>query len=231
MSCRSCGCSACRCPSKCPTGPAGAPGAPGIPGPTGPANTGPTGSAGSIGPTGSRGPTGATGPTGPCCTGPTGSQGSTGTTGATGATGAAGPAGSGGISEYAYVYNLTPQTVAIEADILFDTNGPITAGITHTPGASTIQIVNAGTYAVEFSVSGTEPNQFALFNNGAVVPGTIYGSGAGTQQNTGIAIVVLAAGDVLTVRNHSSAAAVGLASVIGGTQANVNASIKIEKIA
>ena len=107
----------------------------------------------------------------------------------------------------------------------------MTAGITHVPGSSTIQAVEAGTYAIEFSVSGTEPNQFALFVNGAVVPGTIYGSGAGTQQNTGIAIVTLAANDVLTIRNHSSAAAVTLASVIGGTQANVNASIRIEQLA
>jgi hypothetical protein len=70
----------------------------------------------------------------------------------------------------------------------------------------------------------------ALFVNATAVPGAIYGSGAGTQQNTGQAIVTVAAGDVLSVRNHSSAAAVGLASVIGGTQANTNASITIERI-
>ena len=72
MSCRSCGCDACRCRPKdiCPTGPAGPPGPPGIPG-----VTGPTGSGGTSGPTGSRG---ATGPTGPCCTGPTGAPGASG---------------------------------------------------------------------------------------------------------------------------------------------------------
>ena len=79
-------------------------------------------------------------------------------------------------------------------------------------------------------MSGTEPNQFALFLNGSPVPGTVYGSGAGTQQNNGQAIFTIAAGDVLTLRNHSSAAAVGLASLIGGTQANVNASIVIKKL-
>ena len=71
--------------------------------------------------------------------------------------------------------------------------------------------MNAGDYKVTFSVSGTEPSQMALFVNGTLVPGTIYGSGAGTQQNTGQVIVTFAAGDVLTVRNHTSAAAVGLA--------------------
>lgn len=70
----------------------------------------------------------------------------------------------------------------------------------------------------------------ALFVNGALMLSTIYGSGAGTQQNTGQAIVTVTAGDVLTVRNHTSAAAVGLASVIGETQANTSASVAIEKL-
>ena len=104
----------------------------------------------------------------------------------------------------------------------------MTPGITHAPGTTQIQVTTPGVYEVTFSVSGTEPNQFALFLNGVQVVGTVYGSGAGTQQNNGQAIFTIAAGDVLTLRNHSSAAAVGLASVIGGTQANVNASIVIK---
>jgi hypothetical protein len=72
----------------------------------------------------------------------------------------------------------------------------------------------------------------ALFLNGTtVVPGSAYGSGAGTQQNTGQAIFTVAAGDVLTVRNHTSAAAVGLQSLAGGTETNANASVTIEKLA
>lgn len=168
---------------------------------------------------------GATGPTGPA--GPAGAAGIAGATGATGATGAA---GTSGISDYAYIYNLLAQTVAIEADVPFDTNGLITPGFLHAPSSSTILVVNAGVYKVEFSVSGTQPNQFALFLNGLEVPGTVYGSGAGTQQNTGQAIFAIGAGEILTLRNHSSSAAVGLASVIGGTQANVNASITILKL-
>ena len=120
--------------------------------------------------------------------------------------------------------------VALEADVLFDTNGFLTAGILHAPGTSQILITNAGIYEVTFSVSGTEPNQFGLFLNGAVVPGTIYASGAGTQQNNGQAIFTIGAGDVLTLRNHTSAAAVSLATPIGGTQASVNASIVIKKL-
>ena len=135
-----------------------------------------------------------------------------------------------GLCEYGYIYNLTPQTVAIEADVLFDSNGIMTPGIVHTLGTSQIIVNDPGDYEVTFSVSGTEPNQFALFLNGSPVAGTVYGSGAGTQQNNGQAIFSIAANDVLTLRNHSSAAAVGLASVIGGTQANVNASIVIKML-
>ena len=133
-----------------------------------------------------------------------------------------------GLCEYGYIYNLTPQVVPIEADVLFDSNGVMTPGIVHILGTSQIIVNVSGDYEVTFSVSGTEPNQFALFLNGTQVPGTVYGSGAGTQQNNGQAIFSIPAGGILTLRNHSSAAAVGLASVIGGTQANVNASIVIK---
>jgi len=210
--------------SSCPgCGTAGADGTAGIDGVDG--ATGPVGPAGDAGPAGAKGDTGSGGPKGD--TGDTGSQGSTGDTGATGPTG---PAGSGGFGEYLYVYNLTAQTIAIEDPIPFDSNGAMSDGFTHAPGAANIEVVNAGVYKVSFSVSGTEPSQMAVFRNGTPIPGSIYGSGAGTQETTGQVIVSLEAGDMLSVVNHSSAAAVGLASVIGGTQANVNASISIEQV-
>jgi hypothetical protein len=119
--------------------------------------------------------------------------------------------------------------VAIEAPVLFSSSGPLN-GITHAPGDPGIVVTNAGVYEITFSVSGVEPSQFAVFVNGAAVPETIYGSGAGTQQDTGQAIVTLGAGDVLTLVNHSSAAAVTLQTLAGGTQTNVNASVVITKL-
>lgn len=136
----------------------------------------------------------------------------------------------GEAKQYAYVYNLANQIVALGADVIFDSNSNLTTGFTHAPGTSGITIGNTGVYKVSFSVSCTEPNQFALFLNGAVLPGSIYGSGAGTQQNNGVLIFMASAGDVITLRNHSSNSAVGLASYIGGTQANVNASLIFEKL-
>jgi hypothetical protein len=188
---------------------------------------GATGSAGKAGVTGVTGNTGLTGNIGG--TGNTGSQGPAGNDGAQGNTG---PAGSNGVSGYAYYYNVAAQTVAIEADILFDTNGvnspaPIT---THTAGTAAIIVASTGTYKVSFIVSATEPGQVAVFLNGAPVAGSIYGSGAGTQQNNGQVIFSASAGSTITVRNHSSAAALGLPTPIGGTQASVNASIMLEKL-
>ena len=122
--------------------------------------------------------------------------------------------------------------VAVEADVTFDMNGFLTPGIMHAPGNAGIAVVTAGTYAIFYTVSGVEPNQFSVHVNGAPVPfGSVYGSGAGTQQNHGQLILALGAGDVITLRNHSSAAAVTLQTLAGGTQTNVNASILLEKFA
>ncbi|MBA3815309.1 MAG: hypothetical protein H0X29_02085 [Parachlamydiaceae bacterium] len=164
------------------------------------------------------GPTGPMGPPGPA-------GGPAGVTGATGATGAA-----GGILDYAYIYNEGAQVIPLEADITFDSNGPISSGFTHAPGTSTIMFTNAGIYKVEFSISGVEPNQFTMFLNGAAVSGATYGSGAGTQQNCGQMIWTMSAGDVLTLRNHTSTAAVTLQTLSGGTVFNANASISILKL-
>jgi hypothetical protein len=98
-----------------------------------------------------------------------------------------------------------------------------------TPGTSQVTIDDVGTYRVQFVISGIEANQFALFHNGTAIPGSVYGSGSGTGE-TGDVIVALAAGDVLTVRNHTSAGAVTLQTLAGGTQTNVNASLMIERL-
>jgi len=187
------------------------------------------GADGADGADGAAGPDGATGADGPA--GPDGPMGPGGPAGADGLAGAQGPAGTNGLSDYAYVYNTAAAVVPIEADVPFSANGVLTAGFTHAPGSTGVTVVAAGVYKIGFSVSGVEPGQFALFVNGTLAsPGTIYGSGAGTQQNTGQTILVLGAGDVLALRNHSSAAAVTLQTLAGGTQTSVNASILIEKL-
>ncbi len=135
-----------------------------------------------------------------------------------------------GLSSYAYIYNLEAQVVAIEADVNFSDNGVIVGPITHAPGTSSINLGSAGDYSISFNAAGVEPNQFAIFQNGALVAGSVYGSGAGTQPNPGMVIITASAGDVLTLRNHSSSSAVTLQTLAGGTQTNSNASIIIQKL-
>ena len=221
-----------------PMGPAGAVGTVGPMGPAGAVGSvGPMGPAGTVGGVGPAGVSGAMGPAGPTGgVGPAGAIGPAGVTGDTGAAGAAGTNGvngingTGGTSQYGYIYNLSALVVAIEAPVLFSDNGIKTAGITHSPGTSDISIASAGDYKVTFSVSGVEPGQFALFLNGGIIAGTVYGSGAGTQQNTGQAIVAIGPNDILTLRNHSSAAAVTLQTLAGGTATSVNASVLLQKL-
>jgi len=216
------------------TGATGATGASGMTGPQGAVGltgaTGPQGIAGATGVSGSNGLNGTNGDTGP--SGPTGASGPSGPAGTDGSSGPSGPSGPAGtgLAQYGYIYNTAPQVVAIETDVVFDGNGVISSGLTHIPGTTSIEIATAGTYKVSFSVSALESNQFGLFLNGVLVPGSISGSGAGTQQNNGEAIIIAAAGDVLTLRNHSSVLAVTLQPFAGGTQLNTNAWMLIEQI-
>lgn len=161
--------------------------------------------------------------------GPAGAPGADGPTGPVGPTGPTGPAGTV-TPAYAYIYNLGAQLVPIEADVTFDSNGDMTTGFTHLPGSSMIVVLATGPYSIDFTLAGVEPNQFAIFVNGAVLAGGVFGSGAGTQQNNGGVIASLSAGDVITLRNHSSAAATTLQTLAGGTQVNVNASMRFKKL-
>jgi len=130
---------------------------------------------------------------------------------------------------FAYIYNFREQAVEKDAAIVFDTTGSI-SGISHENGSAEIGIRNSGIYLISYSVSGTEPNQFALFVNGKILEQSVYGSGAGTQQNNGQVIVELGEKDSITLVNVSGDKAVGLASKIGGDKVNVNASITILKL-
>lgn len=224
-----------------PTGPAGetgdvGPEGPG--GPTGPAGvpgaTGATGDPGDVGPEGSEGPTGPMGPAGvPGATGATGDAGDPGPEGPVGPTGPAGATGATGPASqfaYGYVFNTAYERIDQEATITFDSNGPL-SGVTHAVGSDSIKVLEAGVYLIEFLVAGIEPNQFTIYVNGLEETSTIYGSGAGSQQNCGRAILSLSANDVITLVNHTSHAnSIQLDNSAGGTQTNINASMIIIQI-
>ena len=170
-------------------------------------------------------------------TGATGARGLTGSTGPAGSTGSAGPAGptgatGGGLSAFGYIYEIAdekPQTVRINEAVTFNSNGYL-LGIAHQIGTANIVVEQDGIYLISFFISGTEPSQFSVFVNGSVVPGSVYGSGAGTQQNNGQVIAELGKEDVVTIVNFASAASVILQNLSGGTEKNVKASISFQKL-
>lgn len=211
------------------TGAAGATGATGatghsgadstVPGPTGP--TGPTGLAGVAGATGATGADGATGPTGPAgavgatgatgaasvIPGPTGATGVTGPTGATGATGATGVGGSG-LASSGYVYQLATiadATVVGGADVPFSNNGPL-VNTTHTPGTTPMTVPMSGYYEINYSASITAGigSALAIAVNGTVNLGTQIPFLVATGHTGGSAVLLLTAGDIITLRNNSA---------------------------
>ncbi|KUO58956.1 MAG: hypothetical protein APF84_05740 [Gracilibacter sp. BRH_c7a] len=133
------------------------------------------------------------------------------------------------IADYAYIYNTGNQNIPLEESILFSSNGAL-LGILHNAGTGPITVEESGTYAVWFIVTSQAANQFALFQNGVEVPGSIYGTGLVSTGNPGMAMLNAEAGDVLTLQNHTSAGAIDLDNAAGGTQTNVSASIMILRI-
>jgi hypothetical protein len=205
-------------------GPRGLDGAPGKTG-----ADGAIGATGAVGATGAMGATGYVGPTGP--TGPMGATGGTGNNGLPGTPGTNGIDGINAVTGYAYVYDTSGQTVAVEADVLFSAAGATAGGIGHVAGTAGISLAIAGTYKVSYSVTAVGGNQMAVFINGLASPGGGYGSADAGQQNTGQMIVTVASGSILTIRNHTSVAGVVLQNAAGGSALpTVDASVLIERL-
>jgi hypothetical protein len=140
--------------------------------------------------------------------------------------------GATSLQAYAYIYNQSAQTVLNDTDVTFDSQGPSLVGFTNTPGTAPITVTNAGTYLITFSVSSSDANQFAIYVNGALAPGSVYGAGAGNQTNIGQVQIAFTDGDTFTLHN-TTGADITLPNPIpaGGTQTTVNASIDIIQVA
>ena len=129
------------------------------------------------------------------------------------------------LSAFGYVYELATiadATVVGGADVPFSNNGSLD-GITHTAGTTTITVPATGSYKVDYSVSITSGvgSAIAVAVNGTVDSSTNITCLVATGQISGTAILTLAAGDVLTLRNNSATPlTINLAPCIG-TQFNM----------
>ncbi len=130
-------------------------------------------------------------------------------------------------SIYSYVYDLTAagQVVPGGADLTFSNNGPL-SGVTHTAGTSTIIVPSTGVYKIEFltSITAGVGSAIAIDVNGVVDASTNYQVLVATGEVTGTAILVLSAGDVITLRNNSAV------PITTDTAPGIGASIVITKL-
>jgi hypothetical protein len=184
---------------------------------------------GASGKTGARGADGAQGAAG--TNGINGAQGAPGTNGINGHDGADGTPGPPATRDYAFLYDVLGQTVAPSGDVLFRTEGPMTSEFAHVAGSSSITFATGGIFKVAISIAGSLRNQVGVTLNGVSVVGAIFGTDDNSQQNAGQTIISVAAGQVMTVRNQSTTAAIPLDNTAGGTATNVDASILIERLA
>jgi hypothetical protein len=214
-------------------GKAGTDGATGLAGPAGP--TGAAGRNGVDGTNGSNGANGANGAVGQPglagTNGVNGTPGGTGQTGQNGQDGAPGQPGPAATIDYAYVYDMSGQTVAPDGSVTFNSDGIKTSGITHSAASSNVVLASAGTFKVEMSVLGSDQNQFGLFLNGVAIPGGTFGETGSDRQTNGQTIIVVTAGAVLTLRNETPATPITLNNQAGGTIPTVDASLLIERLA
>jgi hypothetical protein len=159
---------------------------------------------------GDQGAPGPMGPAGPA--GLAGSPGSNGTAGAVGSQGIQGIPGPTGslASAFGFVYQSASQGVPAGGQVTWNTNGPL-SGVTHTAGTSSIVVDAAGTYVVDWktgfgsSISGSGCHYCLLVNNIAAPGGCLFtGTGSRDATNGTSVIVLLAAGDTITLVNQAS---------------------------
>ena len=111
-------------------------------------------------------------------------------------------------ANYGYGFELATvldATVAGGADVPFSNNGPLT-GVTHTAGTTTFRVPETGEYLITYGVSITSGvgSQIAIAVNGTVDASTPISALVNTGEISGSAVLTLAAGDNITLRNNSA---------------------------
>ena len=129
-------------------------------------------------------------------------------------------------------YNIIAQTVNPEADIIFATSQNVNSiGWSSTVNPQQITILEDGVYKVFFLASTGNAAQLAFTVNDVPIAYTNQGTNHGAGEVTIRGLLVLKKGDIVTVRNHTSAVPIQITQMAGGFQNNVCAELTIFKIA
>ena len=191
--------------------------------------------------------------------GPTGAQGIQGVQGLSGATGAQGPVGLQGITgaqgpccsttssnAVAGLYSIEDQDIPPGSPVLFESTNAITPGafdVSFTPSTGQITFINSGTYSITWRVSGqlTPPYpspvpvwSLSLFLDGVPVPGSCFAGFSPfpdllSSNGAANVIIVVTAGQALTLENSSLLPISLVASTPGSSLPQISATLSIIK--
>jgi len=122
------------------------------------------------------------------------------------------------------------QTIAVGDSITFEYDRYV-EGMTHVLGTGDVTLTQSGSYLIESIIDASTSSQFSLFTNGAVNLTTTTGIDKGAGILYLRQILAFNAGDVLSIRNWTSAiGAVTLAPNSGGNQTSLSAILLVNRI-
>ena len=135
-----------------------------------------------------------------------------------------------GVDVYGSFYSTTVQNVNVNDSVLFDKNQNLN-GLTHTLGTGDITVSKDGIYVFVFIVNTAQACQFTLFVNGIPDQTTTGGINKGANVLQLRQQVELKAGDVVSVKNHVSAAGtITISQNAGGSLAGNNVELIVSRV-
>ncbi len=137
-----------------------------------------------------------------------------------------------GFNVHGTFYNKSTQIVNTEADVVFNSTS-VVEGLYWDPVAPTeIRVEECGVYKVFFLVTTNTAGQFSIAVNGIPVVYTTQGTNRGAGQLTIRAILELKQGDIVTVKNHTSAnGSIVISEYAGGTYQAISSILTVLKLA
>ncbi|MGG0369658.1 collagen-like protein, partial [Priestia endophytica] len=138
-------------------------------------------------------------------------------------------------SSYGYVFNTGAQTVNTNTDVVFNTTGSLSGGVSFT-APSTINVATGGVYMVLYEVvpsfgPGNTAAAYAIRVNGVNQPSATYGMVNANSISPiliGTAILTIPSGATLTIRNVGTTNDTLTTTADGATI--INASFQLTRI-
>jgi hypothetical protein len=137
-----------------------------------------------------------------------------------------------GFNTHGTFYTKSTQIINTETDVVFDLNS-VVEGLYWDPlNPSQVKILQDGYYKLFFLVTTNTAAQFSLSVNGVPIEYTTQGINRGAGQLTTRSILELKQGDIVTVKNHTSAnGSVVISEYAGGKYQSTSAILTIFKLA